>query len=107
MREDRGLTLPHPLCILYHSFMSKADTTTIIAETRLHEGDTGSADAQVALLTHRINHLTDHLKAAVKDHSSRRGLIRMVSKRRRLLDYLSRTDKGRYEGVIKKLGIRK
>ncbi|MDX6767521.1 MAG: 30S ribosomal protein S15 [Candidatus Methylacidiphilales bacterium] len=87
--------------------MSKAETTTIIAETRLHEGDTGSADAQVAILTHRINHLTDHLKTAVKDHSSRRGLIRMVSKRRRLLDYLSRTDKGRYEGVIKKLSIRK
>jgi small subunit ribosomal protein S15 len=87
--------------------MAKAEKTTIIADSRLHEGDTGSADVQIALLTHRINHLTDHLKAAVKDHSSRRGLISMVSKRRRLLDYLSRTDKPRYEGVIKKLGIRK
>lgn len=101
------MTLSCALCILCHSFMSKAETTTIMSGTRLHEGDTGSADAQIALLTHRINHLTDHLKSAVKDHSSRRGLIRMVSKRRRLLDYLSRTDKGRYEGVIKKLSIRK
>jgi len=87
--------------------MTKADKSTIIADCRLREGDTGSADVQIALLTHRINHLTDHLKAAVKDHSSRRGLISMVSKRRRLLDYLARTDKTRYEGVIKKLGIRK
>jgi small subunit ribosomal protein S15 len=87
--------------------MAKADKNTIIADCRLHEGDTGSADVQIALLTHRINHLTDHLKAAVKDHSSRRGLIFMVNKRRSLLDYLSRTDKPRYEGVIKKLGIRK
>lgn len=87
--------------------MTKAEKTTIIADCRLNEGDTGSADVQIALLTHRINHLTDHLKVAAKDHSSRRGLISMVSKRRRLLDYLARTDKARYEAVIKKLGIRK
>lgn len=87
--------------------MTKAEKTNVIADCRLHEGDTGSADVQIALLTHRINHLTEHLKVAVKDHSSRRGLISMVSKRRRLLDYLARTDKDRYEGVIKKLGIRK
>jgi small subunit ribosomal protein S15 len=87
--------------------MTKAEKTTIIADCRLHEGDTGSADVQIALLTHRINHLTEHLKVATKDHSSRRGLISMVSKRRRLLDYLARTNKPRYEGVIKKLGIRK
>jgi small subunit ribosomal protein S15 len=87
--------------------MTKAEKTTIIADSRLHEGDTGSADVQIALLTHRINHLTEHLKVAVKDHSSRRGLISMVSKRRKLLDYLARTNKPRYEGVIKKLGIRK
>lgn len=87
--------------------MTKAEKTTVIADCRLHEGDTGSADVQIALLTNRINHLTDHLKTAVKDHSSRRGLISMVNKRRRLLDYLARTDKPRYDAVIKKLGIRK
>ncbi|MEM9445595.1 MAG: 30S ribosomal protein S15 [Verrucomicrobiota bacterium] len=79
----------------------------IIKDNGLHEGDTGSADVQVALLTHRINHLTEHLKVSKKDHSSRRGLIKMVSRRRKLLDYLIRTDRPRYESLIKKLKIRK
>ena len=87
--------------------MQSQEKTNIIAGNRLHEKDTGSADVQVAILTSRINHLTDHLKVAVKDHSSRRGLIKMVSKRRRLLDYLIRTDSTRYESLIKKLEIRK
>lgn len=87
--------------------MANIDKAAIISETRINEKDTGSADVQVALLTHRINHLTEHLKHADKDHSSRRGLIRMVSRRRRLLNYLSRTDKTRYESLIKKLNIRK
>jgi len=78
-----------------------------IKGNRLHDKDTGSADVQIALLTQRINYLTDHLKGAPKDHSSRRGLISMVSKRRRLLDYLNRTSKGRYDALIKKLSIRK
>ncbi|MEM9398896.1 MAG: 30S ribosomal protein S15 [Verrucomicrobiota bacterium] len=81
--------------------------TKIIKDNRLNDSDTGSADVQVALLTHRINNLTEHLKDANKDHSSRRGLIKMVSKRRKLLDYLIRTDKSRYEQLIKKLSIRK
>jgi small subunit ribosomal protein S15 len=74
---------------------------------RLHDKDTGSADVQVALLTERINHLTEHLKGNVKDHSSRRGLLMMVSRRRRLLEYLKRTAEPRYKSVIEKLGLRK
>jgi small subunit ribosomal protein S15 len=74
---------------------------------RLHEKDTGSADVQVALLTKRINELTEHLKANSKDHSSRRGLLKMVATRRRLLDYLKRTAADRYQGVLEKLQLRK
>ena len=74
---------------------------------KLHEGDTGSADVQVALLTQRINHLTDHLQSNKKDHSSRRGLLMMVSKRRRLLDYLQQTDLPRYQAITKKLKLRR
>ena len=73
---------------------------------RLHERDTGSADVQVALLTERINHLTQHLQSNNKDHSSRRGLLMMVSQRRRLLDYLHTTDLTRYQTVTKKLKLR-
>ncbi|MDD5261903.1 MAG: 30S ribosomal protein S15 [Methylacidiphilales bacterium] len=87
--------------------MALIEKTPTITENRLHDKDTGSADVQIALLTQRINYLTEHLKIATKDHSSRRGLILMVSKRRRLLDYLNRTDKGRYDSLIKKLKIRK
>ncbi len=74
---------------------------------KLHEKDTGSADVQVALLTQRINHLTEHFKAHVKDHHSRRGLLQMVARRRKLLDYLKRTASDRYKNVIEKLSLRK
>ena len=74
---------------------------------RLHDKDTGSADVQVGILTDRINHLTEHLKANVKDHSSRRGLLQMVARRRRLLDYLKRTANDRYKAVVEKLNLRK
>ena len=80
---------------------------TLIEGFRLHEKDTGSADVQIALLTGRINHLTEHLQKNVKDHSSRRGLLMMVSQRRRLLDYLHTTDATRYQAVTKKLKLRK
>jgi small subunit ribosomal protein S15 len=80
---------------------------TTIDSFKLHEKDSGSADVQIALLTLRINELTAHLQANVKDHSSRRGLLMMVSQRRRLLDYLSKTDTKRYQQVIKKLNLRK
>jgi len=71
------------------------------------DGDTGSPEVQVAVLTERINNLTDHFKTNKKDHHSRRGLLIMVGRRRRLLDYLKRKDFNRYEGLIKKLGLRK
>ncbi len=78
-----------------------------IAEFRIHEKDTGSADVQVALLTQRINHLTEHLQVHKKDHSSRRGLLMMVGQRRRLLEYLKSKDFPRYQAVTQKLNLRK
>jgi small subunit ribosomal protein S15 len=74
---------------------------------RLHERDTGSADVQIALLTERINSLTEHLQKNKKDHSSRRGLLMMVGQRRKLLDYLHNTDVARYQTVTKKLKLRR
>jgi len=70
-------------------------------------GDTGSPEVQVALLSERINNLTEHFKTHVKDNHSRRGLLKLVSQRRQILDYLQRTDDGRYKGLIEKLGIRR
>ena len=81
--------------------------TKIVKDFRLHEKDTGSADVQVALLTDRINRLTEHLQKNNKDHSSRRGLLIMVSQRRRLLDYLNTIDSGRYVAVTKRLKLRR
>jgi len=80
--------------------------TKTIETFKTHAKDTGSADVQIALLTHRINHLTEHLQGNKKDHSSRRGLLIMVGQRRRLLDYLQNTDLGRYQSVAKKLKLR-
>ena len=80
--------------------------TKTIESFKTHTKDTGSADVQIALLTHRINHLTEHLQTNVKDHSSRRGLLMMVGQRRRLLDYLQNTDLSRYQTVTKKLKLR-
>jgi small subunit ribosomal protein S15 len=82
------------------------DKNDIIAKYRLHENDRGSAPVQVALLTQRINELTDHFRSHKKDHHSRRGLLMMVGKRRRLLDYLKRTDLERYRSLIEQLGLR-
>ena len=79
----------------------------IISQYQRHDGDTGSAEVQIALLTARINHLTEHLKAHKKDHASRRGLLRMVGKRNSLLKYLVQTDSTRYQEVIAALGLRK
>ncbi|MBI4663763.1 MAG: 30S ribosomal protein S15 [Verrucomicrobia bacterium] len=78
-----------------------------IEDFRVHEQDTGSADVQIALLTQRINHLTEHLQKNRKDHSSRRGLLMMVGQRRRLLDYLHNTDIRRYQSLTKKLKLRR
>jgi small subunit ribosomal protein S15 len=87
--------------------MAADKKTEVTKEFQLHPKDTGSADVQIALLTARINELTGHLKSHVKDHSSRRGLLKMVGQRRRLLDYLSDTDTNRYHEIIKKLNLRK
>ena len=79
----------------------------IIESFRVHESDTGSPEVQNSLLTDRINHQTEHLKTHRKDHSSRRGLLKMVGRRASLLKYLAREDRGRYQAVIERLGIRK
>ena len=79
----------------------------IIEKAALHEGDTGSPEVQVALLTARINHLTDHLKTNKNDNHSRRGLCKMVGRRRNLLNYLKKNDIERYRAIVEKLGIRK
>ncbi len=79
----------------------------IVAEHARGDNDTGSPEVQVALLTAQINHLQDHFKANIHDHHSRRGLLRMVSQRRKLLDYLKRKDQARYTDLISKLGLRR
>lgn len=79
----------------------------VIQDYRLHEHDSGSPEVQVALLTHRITELTDHFKTHTKDHHSRRGLLKLVGRRRRLLDYLKGQDVERYRTTIERLGIRK
>ena len=87
--------------------MDQAVKAEVKNEFKLHEQDTGSAEVQVALLTSRIKELTEHLKMHKKDHSSRRGLIMMVNKRRKLLTYVQRKDDERYKTLIAKLGLRK
>ena len=86
--------------------MAESTETVSLKEFQLHDKDTGSADVQVALLTRRIEHLTGHLKTNRKDHSSRRGLLKMVAQRRSLLDYLSKTKADRYKKLIDKLNLR-
>ncbi len=87
--------------------MATQSKSKIITGNRLHDKDTGSSDVQVALLTDRINHLSSHLENAVKDFASRRGLLSVVSRRRRLLDYLHRTEPKRYRSLLEKLKLRK
>jgi small subunit ribosomal protein S15 len=79
----------------------------IIDRFRLHDKDTGSPEVQVAILSNRINYLTEHFKTHKKDHHSRRGLLKLVGQRRRLLNYLRKTDAERYQNIIKELGLRK
>jgi small subunit ribosomal protein S15 len=79
----------------------------LVREYRKHDGDTGSPEVQIAILTNRISYLTEHFKLHKKDHHSRRGLLTMVGRRRRLLDYLRRVDVERYRAVLDRLGIRK
>ncbi len=87
--------------------MSAAQKAEIISSYQQGEGDTGSPEVQVALLTHQISHLTEHFKTHIHDHHSRRGLLRMVNQRRNLLDYLKSKNQQRYRDLISKLGLRR
>ena len=87
--------------------LTKDKKETLIGNYRTHDKDTGSPEVQVALLSERINYLTEHFKSHAKDHHSRRGLLKLVGQRRRLLDYLKSKDTDRYAELIKRLGIRK
>ncbi|MBI4849050.1 MAG: 30S ribosomal protein S15 [Nitrospirae bacterium] len=87
--------------------LEREQKATIIESFKLHEGDTGSPEVQIALISERLNSLTTHFQTHKKDHHSRRGLLKLVGQRRRLLGYLKTTDKDRYEKLIKKLGLRK
>ncbi|MCH2173265.1 30S ribosomal protein S15 [Myxococcota bacterium] len=87
--------------------LSKADVEKTIGSHKAHDNDTGSTEVQVALLTERINGLAEHFKTHKKDHHSRRGLLQLVSKRRRLLKYLRRTESNRYQALIARLGLRR
>ena len=87
--------------------LSKDQKTSVITSYQTHGSDTGSPEVQVAILSERINYLTEHFKSHAKDHHSRRGLLKMVGQRRRLLDYVKSKDTDRYRGLIERLGIRK
>ena len=87
--------------------LTKEQKEELIRGYQLHRTDTGSPEVQVAILSHRIGYLTEHFKSHKKDHHSRRGLLKLVGQRRRLLDYLKRMDFGRYKELIGRLGIRK
>lgn len=87
--------------------LTKDKKTGLIGDYQLHGADTGSPEVQIAILSERIGYLTEHFKTHAKDHHSRRGLLKMVGRRRRLLDYLKKKDISRYRGVIQRLGIRK
>lgn len=87
--------------------LDNEEKTSIIEDYKIHDGDTGSPDVQVALLTERIQQLIEHLKIHIHDHHSRRGLLKLVGRRRRLLAYLSQKDKERYRTLIERLGLRR
>ena len=90
-----------------HMGIAQPNRQVVIEQFRVHQTDTGSPEVQVALLSQRIDHLTGHFKIHVKDHHSRRGLLKLVGQRRRLLDYLKKNDFERYQSLIQRLGIRK
>jgi small subunit ribosomal protein S15 len=103
----RDLKNEKTIGVLPAAVLARERKQDVITRYRTHESDTGSPEVQIAVLSERIGELTDHFKTHTKDHASRRGLLMMVSKRRRLLDYLKNYDSERYKDVIQKLGIRK
>jgi len=111
---SRHAALHQPPAVSVPNYIMKGEKTmtnqekqAIIAEYAIHEGDTGSPEVQIAILTFRINSLTEHLKSNKKDHHSRRGLLKMVGHRRNLLGYLQKVDINRYRAIIEKLNLRK
>ena len=104
-----GFTVPNsgPCVEVEHVTLTKDRKDEVIGTYRIHDTDTGSPEVQVALLSERINYLTDHFKTHAKDHHSRRGLLKLVGQRRRLLDYVKSKDSERYAELIRRLGIRK
>jgi small subunit ribosomal protein S15 len=104
-----GGASPSDVCAVRGGFdvLSKDRKTEVIGTYKVHTADTGSPEVQVALLSERINYLTEHFKTHAKDHHSRRGLLKLVGQRRSLLDYLKRKDTDRYAELIRRLGIRK
>ena len=111
---SRNAALHQPPSVCVPNIFLKGETTmtnqekqAIIAQYAIHEGDTGSPEVQIAILTYRINSLTEHLKSNKKDHHSRRGLLKMVGHRRNLLGYLQKVDINRYRAIIEKLNLRK
>lgn len=99
-----------PICTIFlesKRLISKAEKIRAVAAYQAHETDTGTPEVQVAILTERINGLSEHFKTHKKDHHSRRGLLKMVSRRRRMLDYLRRNGPDRYQALIKSLGLRR
>ena len=107
MRRTGELDSAGPCAEVNDVALNKDRKTEVISSYRTHESDTGSPEVQVAILSERIGYLTEHFKTHAKDHHSRRGLLKLVGQRRRLLDYLKRKDSDRYADLIKRLGIRK
>jgi small subunit ribosomal protein S15 len=105
--QDKALALSILIRILRPLQKTTMASNEALKSLQLHDKDTGSADVQIAILTERINQLTDHFKKHSKDHSSRRGLLMMVARRRSLLDYLKKTSNDRYKAAIEKLNLRK
>jgi len=105
--RDFGTPPAHPEENTEADLIAAQQKKTVMDGYRRHETDTGSPEVQVALLTERINELSEHFKSHKKDHHSRRGLLRIVSQRRRLLDYLRRTEPARYQELIQRLGLRR
>lgn len=101
------MRLAHSGPTVEDTLLSNERKTEVISTYRTHDSDTGSPEVQVAILSDRISYLTEHFKTHVKDHHSRRGLLKLVGQRRRLLDYLKRKDTERYSDLIRRLGIRK
>jgi small subunit ribosomal protein S15 len=107
LRKHFPIVFPHLTSWRKIMVMNTEQKTNVITDYKLHEKDTGSSEVQIALLTKRVTYLTEHFKTHAKDHHSRRGLLKLVSQRRKLLDHLRKEDISRYQSIISKLNIRR